>query len=134
VLFGDARPIPPRDGRPNGWKVKGASLQNSSDARSPTDGGAPVETAEKPEIPRQYINHANIYATPFDVVLEVGVKGPPRDETKTTGLLVMSPQMAKVLAQLLSVSVQQWEAKHGEIKLTGQLMHAPSGGAQGQIS
>ncbi|MCL6581099.1 MAG: DUF3467 domain-containing protein [Firmicutes bacterium] len=77
--------------------------------------------------PRFYINYANVYAAPFDVVVETGEKRPARDEPRVVCELVMSPQMAKVLARLLTVSVEQWEAKHGEIRLEGQFTHGPTG-------
>ncbi len=86
-----------------------------------------MESPPKPAVPRFYTNHANVYATPFDVVLEAGVKGPPTEEAALVCQLVMSPQMAKVVAQVLSESIRQWEAKHGEIRLSGQLMSGPSG-------
>lgn len=81
----------------------------------------------KPVFPRFYTNHANIYATPFDVVLEAGVKSAPADQSTVSCHLVMSPQMAKVVAQILTESIRQWEEKHGEIRLSGQLMHGPTG-------
>ncbi len=85
-----------------------------------------MEEAGKPSGIRFYTNHANVYATPFDVVLEAGVKGPPRDEVQVVCQLVMSPQMAKVLARLLTVSIEQWEEKHGEIHLSGQFTRGPA--------
>jgi len=85
---------------------------------------------EKPRLPRVYTNHANVYATPYDIILEAGVKSPPSEEVTPACQLVMSPQMAKVVAQILSASVQQWEEKHGEIKLSGQVMRGPTGRSQ----
>lgn len=89
-----------------------------------------MDASDKPAVPRFYTNHANVYATPFDVVLEAGVKGPPSDEMVLVCQLVMSPQMAKVVAQVLGESIRQWEAKHGEIRLSGQLMSGPTGQKQ----
>lgn len=85
----------------------------------------PLEQPDETQIPRNYTNHVNVYASPFDVVLEAGVKGPPGDTVRLHCALVMSPQMAKVVSQLLTVTIQQWEAKHGEIHLSGQLTHGP---------
>lgn len=93
-----------------------------------------MEPNAKPAVPRFYTNHANVYATPFDVVLEAGVKGSPGEELAVVCQLVMSPQMAKVVSQVLSESIRQWEAKHGEIRLSGQLMSGPAGGPKQQPS
>jgi hypothetical protein len=96
-------------GRPGNWEVR------------------QLDEREKPSFPRFYTNHANIYATPFDVVFEAGLKNAPTEETTVICHLVMSPQMAKVVAQILTESIRQWEGKHGDIRLTGQLTHGPTG-------
>lgn len=81
---------------------------------------------------RHYTNHVNVYASPFDVVIEAGIKGPPGDAIESRCALIMSPQMAKVLSQLLAATIQQWEAKHGEIPLSGAV--ARGGGPKPQPS
>ncbi|HCJ10531.1 MAG TPA: hypothetical protein DHW14_05140 [Clostridiales bacterium] len=84
---------------------------------------------DRPTVPvsRLYTNHANVYAGPFDIVLEAGMRGLPGDEVQIHTALVMSPQMAKVVARLLTHTIQQWEAKHGEITVPGQVTtRAPS--------
>jgi len=86
-----------------------------------------LENSVSLAVPKNYTNHVNVYASPFDVVLEAGVKGPPGDEVRLHTALVMSPQMAKVVAQLLAATIRQWEAKHGEISLPGQITRGPGG-------
>lgn len=78
-------------------------------------------------VSRLYTNYANVYAGPFDIVLEAGMRGLPGEEVRIHTALVMSPQMAKVVARLLTHTIQQWEAKHGEIAVSGQVSaRAPS--------
>ncbi len=79
-----------------------------------------MDIGEERAVPRFYTNHATVHASPFDFVVEVGMRKASGEGASPECTLVMSPQMAKVLAQLLSVSVQQWESKNGEIKLGGQ--------------
>ena len=78
------------------------------------------------QVSRLYTNHVNVYASPFDVVLEAGEKSAPSEEIRFHCALVMSPQMAKVVSQLLTTTIQQWEAKHGEITLRGQITRGPA--------
>jgi len=87
------------------------------------------ERSDRPRMPRSYANHVNVYASPFDVVLEAGVKGPPGGTAEVHTILVMSPQMAKVVSRLLDATIRQWEAKHGEINLAGQVKSGPDGGS-----
>ncbi len=85
-----------------------------------------MEESATGQAPRNYINHVNVYASPFDVVLEAGEKSAPDEKVRLHCALVMSPQMAKVVSQLLVTTIQQWEAKHGEITLRGQVTRGPS--------
>jgi hypothetical protein len=69
------------------------------------------------KLPVFYINGVNVEVSVYDFILNCGLRTVEQKEPSPLVKIVMSPQHAKVLASLLTNSVNQYEKDLGELPL-----------------
>ena len=93
-------------------KTAGASAQEA----------APKVRWNSANLKSSYANVCNVSSTREEVILNFGVnqaweRGQPELEIELNNRVILSPFAAKRLSMMLSKLVQEYEARHGELKL-----------------
>ena len=81
-----------------------------------------TDKEKRPDIPDIYVNSVNFAVSPYDFILQFGLKSEENIEPKHLLNIRMSPQHAKVFAFVFLKTVRTYEQKIGEIKLPKDLM------------
>lgn len=74
-----------------------------------------------------YANSVNFSVSLYDFMMDFGVRTPTNEKDKepeheTVAIVAMSPQHAKVMAQIIGDNVRKYEEAHGEIKIPPQIL------------
>ncbi len=67
-----------------------------------------------------YANFSNLYLTPYDLTISFGISDVEKSDNKTVVLkkgvrIIMSPQHAKVLRNILNAAIEKYEKEIGKI-------------------
>lgn len=81
-----------------------------------------LQFKESPDYRERYSNSVQLRVTTWDMALTFGtMKGEaPEMYIENFERIILSPQQAKALANVLSENVRSYEATFGEIKITAQ--------------
>lgn len=79
----------------------------------------PLQFKDGPSYREQYANSVQVRMTTWDVSLIFGIMrgDPPQMEIENLERIIMSPQQAKALANVLTQNIQSYESAFGEIKI-----------------
>jgi hypothetical protein len=90
--------------------------------------GAPITTIRVPNMPSVYVNNARLAVGAVDIRLFVGDQEPNEDGTGVTVTqrlcLVMTPEVAKVIAENFIRAMAQFEKEFGKLRDVGERTHA----------